>query len=286
MKKQTIIRAKDITELMHKATRYQLDRPDKDGVYKANAFHLFNVILYAESCEYQMDVRKDLWLFKHRWTKLIRQYIDPKKLHRFVEQSRLILNGQARLGASTNMLFLDPERYARIHKWGGCLMGLTFQGGLGEQPTITMYSRTCFMGYIALLDVVIPHLIVAREILTGCSDTTSVDIEFRWCISAVQLHTFKILPYIHSQPDLLKELKYRFRHQGTIKHLNITWQNVCRWYCKMKDNYYKYGAEGMLEQCKYGSWRRIQRRWLEHEGHLPRKIPESLPVSELDFGSL
>lgn len=286
MKLSTSIAAKTITELMDKTTRYMLDRPTSEGVYKVNAFHLFNVSLHAKSCQYELDVRKTLWLYKQRWTKLIRQYIDKESLDRFVHQSQLIFDGKARKGASTNMLFKDPQRYDTIHKWGGCLMGLTFQGELGNHPTITLYSRTCFMGYLALLDAALVYLIILREILTGVSDASVGDVEFRWCITAVQLHTFKILPYLHSQTDLLKELKYGYRHRSSIvTRKNITWQNILRWYCKMRDNYNRHGVE-MLELTKYGPWRRIQRRWLEREGHLPMKKPESLYITELDFGGL
>jgi len=163
-------------------------------------------------------------------------------------------------------------------------MGVTFQGELGNHPTITLYSRTCFMGYIAFLDAAIPALLVLKEILTGISDATPADIEFRWYITAMQIHSFKILPYIHSRPDLLKELKYWARHRGSLQNStkSILWKNIVRYYCKMLYNYRKYEIN-MLEECKYGPWRRIQTRWLESQGHLPQRGPKSLPITELDF---
>jgi len=206
-------------------------------------------------------------------------------LDRFVEQSQLIFDGKARRkGASTNMLFKDPVREDTKHYWGGCLMGLTFQGELGNHPTITLYSRSCFMGYVAFLDAAIPALIVSKEILTGMSDTTPADVEFRWYITAMQLHSFKILPYIHSRPDLLKELKYWMRHRGSLQSgsKSILWKNIVRYYCKMLYNYRKYGVN-MLEECKYGPWRRIQTRWLEYKGELPMRGPKTLPITDLDF---
>ena len=276
---------KDITELMHKTTYHLLDRKKSNEMYKANALHLFHVTLHAKSCEYQMDVRKDLWLTKKKWNQLTKQYIDRKRLDRFIEQSRLILNGKARReGASTNMLFKDPKREDTKHYWGGCLMGLTFQGELGNHPTITLYSRTCFMGYIAFLDAAIPALLVSKEILTGMSDVTPADIEFRWYITAMQIHSFKILPYIHSRPDLLKELKYWSRHRHSLQNgtKSILWKNIIRYYCKMMNNYRRYGTD-MLEECKYGPWKRIQTRWLEYKKELPIRGSESLLISELDF---
>lgn len=288
MRLSTSITAKDITELMHKTTRHLLDRKESNEVYEANALHLFNVALHAKSCNYQIDIRKDLWLTKKKWNQLIKQYIDRKRLDRFTEQSALILDGKARRkGASTNMLFKDPKREDTKHYWGGCLIGLTFQGELGNHPTITLYSRTCFMGYVGFLDAAIPALLVSKEILTGISDTTSADVEFRWYVTTMQIHSFKILPYIHSRLDLLKELKYWTRHRRSLQNStkSILWKNIIRYYCKMLNNYHRYGID-MLEECKYGPWRRIQTRWLEHRGELLQRGPKSLLITELDFEGL
>lgn len=288
MGQTTSITAKNITELMNKTTYHLLGKKKPNEVYEANSLHLFNVALHARSCNYQIDIRKDLWLTKKKWNQVIKQYIDKEKLDRFVEQSQLIFGGKARRkGASTNMLFKDPQREDTKHYWGGCLMGLTFQGELGNHPTITLYSRTCFMGYVAFLDAAIPALIVLKEILTGISDTTVRDIEFRWYITAMQIHSFKILPYIHSRSDLLKELKYWSRHRRALQNStkSALWKNIVRYYCKMVYNYRKYGTD-MLGECKYGPWRRIQTRWLEYKNELPMKEPTSLFISELDFGGL
>lgn len=270
-----IIKAKTITEAVDKATRYQLGLRSGKMVYGANALHTFNVQLIANSCHYEWDVRK-LWLFKGRWTRLVRQYIDRTCLDRFVEQARDIASGTARKGASTDMLFKDPDRAESNHKWGGCMMGLTFHRA-EKKAVMTMYSRTCFMGYIGLLDVAIPALIVQKEI-----GLNPAKVSFRWHITAMQLHAFKILPYIHNQPDLMKELRYRYRHRRTTKSMGPVWANIVRYYCKMRDGYSNYGLS-MLEICKYGGWRRIQRRWLEHMGHLPKKNPTSLLTTSLDF---
>ena len=102
----------------------------------------------------------------------------------------------------------------------------------------------------------------------------------------MQVHTFKILPYIHSRPDLLRKLR-RLTRKSTeqIKQQEgIVWWNIVRWYRKMLSMHRAYGV-GMLEQCKYGAWRRIQKRWLEHEGYLSSSVG-STPIKTLDFGAL
>lgn len=278
---------KNVTELMHKATHYMLNRKPDIDIYQANSLHLFDMCLRAKSCKYEMDIRKDLWLTRKKWTSMLRQYIDPEKLDLFVTRSKLILSGEARNGASTDMLFKDPVSDQRGHKWGGCLLALTFRGDYASEPTITLYSRTAYMGYIAFLDAAIPATIVLKEILP-IDDLTVDNVCFQWHITSTQLHTFKILPYIHSQPDLLKELKYWSRHRSSLKKSgkNAVWKNAVRWYCKMIENLDEYGAEEMLIECKHGGWRRIQQRWLEHVRELPKKNAKSLLITNLDFRRL
>ena len=121
----TKITAKDITELMHKATRHQLSILDKDAIYGPNASFLPNVELHAKTCVYELDVTKTLWLYQSKWTRLIREYIDKKKFNTFVQQARLILEGKQ--GISAGMIFKEPLRTPRKHKWGNCLIGMVFQ---------------------------------------------------------------------------------------------------------------------------------------------------------------
>jgi len=277
------IKAKTITELMEKTTRYMLGNSSSKPFRKTNSLHILDVSLYAQSCVYDLDVRS-LWLYKQRWTRLIRQYIDRTELTRFTEQARSILEGEVHEGASTSMLFKDPVKKPKEHKWGGCLIGLTFHGDINNHPTITMYSRTCFMGYIAFLDAAIPYLILLKEILAGTDNISVKDIRFRWHITSMQLHAFKILPYIHQHKDLMKELRYWHRHRkGSAK--SVLWKSICRWHSKIKNEYDVYGVD-MLKRCKYGPLRRIEKRWLEHCGHLPKKKPDHVYLTELDFEAL
>jgi len=276
------IKAGTITELMESTTRSMLEDNSSKTFYRTNSLHIPDVSLHAQNCVYDLDVRS-LWLYKQRWTRLIRQYIDKTELTRFVKQARLILEGEVHKGTCTSMLFKNPVSKPREHKWGGCLMGLTFHYNINNRPTITMYSRTCFMGYMAFLDAAIPHLILLRKILEG-SNYSIEDVQFRWHISSMQLHSFKILPYMHQHKDLMKKLRYWHRHRrGSAQ--SILWKNICRYYNKIRGEYDQYGVD-MLKHCKYGPLRRIEKRWLEHQGYLPKKKPEHLYLTELDFGAL
>lgn len=277
--------APDITQLMANAVRGHLDCPEPDAVLNIET-HLFNVTLQAETCDYNLDVGKELWLNKGRWSRLMKEYVPIEPLNRFTSQACEILAGDARLGATANMMFRDPDRFDKKHRWGGCLMGATFRGDNDKSgPAIlTFYSRTTYMGYMALLDAAIANRTAAQ--IAKAAGLSLADISFRWHLSSQQLHCFKTLPYVYSQPDLLKQVESLEKRRTLLKSDSIppTWRNLGAWYCKVVDAWAKFkNCDKMLASEKYGPWKRIKRRWLEHEGHLNKHVPPSLMVNELDF---
>lgn len=296
------VHAPDLTRMMHAAIRAHINSPTPDVVMNIET-HLFNVLLHAKSCVYALDVGKELWLNRQRWSRLIKEYLALETWERFQYQAVEILRGDARLGATANMLFRDPDRYAKKHRWGGCLMGATFRGD-GKKSglaTLTFFSRTTYIGYMGLMDVAIAA-VMAREIAAlavkgGNSAVRSAgDIEFRWHISSSQLHCFKTLPFIYSQPDLMKQLSKLDRNRSLITkkspRVSPTWHHTARWYFKVVDGYdaalaltedNALACQTMLAGEKYGPFKRIKRRWLEHKGYLDKHVPPSLKVEELDF---
>jgi hypothetical protein len=287
--------AKDLSLMMHCAIRAHMDCKQPDGVLNIET-HLYNVVLEAHSCDYSLDVGKNLWLNKQRWSRLIKEYLPLEPWERFKGQCVEILTQGARIGATANMLFRDPDRYAKKHRWGGCLMGATFRGDNKKSgpATLTFYSRTTYIGYMGLLDAAIAA-VMAQSIANGVVSLTASDIGFRWHISSSQLHSFKTLPYIYSQPDLMQRLERLERNRKLIDRAKIppTWYHVAKWYCKVVDGWHVALTESdddvgtacvnFLGAEKYGPFKRIKRRWLECKGHLNKHVPPSLPVAELDF---
>lgn len=272
------LEAPDITKLMARSIRSHMDLDEPDAVLNIET-HLYDVHLRAESAAYNLDVGRELWLNKGRWSRLTREYVPLEPLERFIGQAQEIMSGQSRQGATANMMFRDPDRYAKKHRWGGCLMGATFRGSPKDKrkSTLTFFSRTTYMGYMALLDAAIAHCI-ARAITEGHPEK----VAFEWIITSQQLHCFKTLPYIFSQPSLMDRLEAYGKKDPTKGSMPPTWYHLTKWYRKVLEAWKMHGKD-MLDHEKYGPFKRIKRRWMEHEGHSTKNLPPKLMVDTLDF---
>ena len=168
-------------------------------------------------------------------------------------------------------------------------MSATFCLDADKKPLLTFYSRTTYMGYMALMDAGIATNIA--RLIQGDDDTC---IQFMWYIQSMQLHCFKTLPFIYSQKDLYEHLKHiagelleyeqvptRAQALEEMPGLSPTWYHIARWYLKVLDKFEEHGVD-MLDYEKYGPFKRIQRRWLEHEGHLDHRVPPT-HIVDLDF---
>lgn len=293
--------APTITEMMAGAIRGQLDCIAPDATLNIET-HLFNTTLQAASCRYDLDIGKDVWLNIGRWSRLIKEYVPRVNLDRFTENAADILAGRARDGATCNFVFHDPARYAKKHRWGGCLMGATFRGDnrRAGRATLTFYSRTTYIGYMGLLDAGIAAVMAkqiakrANTINPNGAFASVDDISFRWHISSQQLHCFKTLPYIYSQPDLMKRLERYARNPRVADKSPPAWRHISKWYAKVLEGWRAYSmsshddpSETLVQQWllteKYGPFRRIKRRWCEYKKLLNKHVPPSLPIKRLNF---
>jgi hypothetical protein len=268
--------ADDISDLMRKTVVSCMNHSEPDVVLSIES-HFLDSILVADSCEMKFDVGEELWLNVGRWSRLVKEYIDEEKLDLFIKQCQEIIGGESREGATTEFRFKDPIRSPKKHRWGGCLLAASFHGSFSDQPTLTFYSRTSYLGYIGMLDAAIAH-VMAREIADPFGECSIENIKFIWHIASIQLHHFKAMPYVFTRPALYRRLK-----QGKFdRDSQPVWWNMRKWYDRIKKDYKQYGVK-MIDHEKYGPFKRVKRRWLEHEGKLFKNLPPSLPVSKLDF---
>lgn len=276
-----IITGLTITEAMNNALDFALESDNtRRGFFNSNALHILNMMIRAESCRYDLDVGKHLWLNRSRWSRLIKEYIVKEKMDLFIEQCRGVVLGAVPLGAVPGFTFSDPQRSVIKHRWGGCLIGATFVGGKKLEMTLTFYSRTSYIGYMGFMDAGIASLI-AQKVTEG-TDYTVDNIKFVWHISSAQMHYFKIIPYMLSQPRLFKHLQYLEKRRYDIQDQSHAWKQIARFYVRIVDDYNRFGLK-MVDKEPYGPLKRIKRRWLEHMGYSPKTPPPSLPLSELDF---
>lgn len=269
-----VIKAHDLTQLWAKTVRQHLYREEVD-LYLGIGTNLTDVILSAESAEYDFNLQ-ELWLNKARWTRLIREYVDPYELTRFVRNSRIIYQEKGKNGVVTNMHFRSVDRRAdlRRHKWGNCLLAATFRGTPGSdvQPTLTLHSRVSYNAYMLGMDMGVAHAI-AREIAEPGT------IAINWHLDVMQLHSFKCLPYLYTQPDLMGVLR-RIEEGEMVFEEYPTWRSIRRWWLKILE----FEASGKtVDEELYGPFRRIRKRYEEYQNG---KLVPSVHIKELDFSKL
>jgi hypothetical protein len=274
-----VVTGHDITAACDTLFRTCLRIPEPDVALTIES-NFFNVVMQAESCECRLDLGAHLFLNQARWSRLVREYIPRVGVDRFIDHARLIMGGEAREGASTNLYFREPPRFAKKHRWGGCLMAATFRGDNDKagRATITFFSRTCYIGYIGMVDAAIAA-VIAQQIGAPAA------IRFHWVISSVQLHAFKAMPYIFTQPDLFEQLNHNTevveKHGNKAKEvMTITEYNMAKWLARIKRDAMLHGHQNSILNEKYGPFKRIKRRYFEVT-HGKRCKP--LPVHKLTF---
>ena len=253
--------------------------------------NLNNVILECSSMDFQFDLR-EVWLNPQRWTRLVREYLDGPETSVLLRRARVVFNDKGRNGVITNLFFKSVTRFDRKHKWGNCLLAATFRGSHKNDkviPTLTVHSRVTYNAYMLGLDMALVHHL-ACLITEGYPEM----IRLQWHFDVMQLHSFKSLPYLYTQPDLFailspldnrggswyKDDKYRgpasvFNQEFCDEY--PTWGAISRWWDKVLE----FEREGKsVEEEKYGPFKRIRRRYEEFQQGI---LVPSTTIEELDF---
>jgi hypothetical protein len=123
------------------------------------------------------------------------------------------------------------------------------------------------------LDMALVH-VLAREISEGHPER----IRLQWHFDVLQLHSFKCLPYLYTQPDLMKVLNEAI-YEPEFDYYP-TWNSVRKWWFKVLE----FEAVGKtVDEELYGPFKRIRRRYEEYQQGI---FVPSTSVSELDFGKV
>jgi hypothetical protein len=268
-----------LTDLWHKTVRRMwrgtIENGGIDFVASIDTVAYDNLLL-SDSMAFDLDLGRDLWLNRQRWTRLVRQYLDLGQTEAFLDRGAAIGLGEGKRGVVTTMPCATVTPGAKKHRWGNCMVGFTYRGlrngKFDERPTIAMHSRVSYVAYIGGLDLGLAH-VLAREIGKRI-EVPVEDFRFRWYVDALQFHGFKSLPLLYRR-SYIQDLEDRpLRDEyPTIKLVGRWWDQIVR----------EHEAGVPLSEQKYGPLRRIRRRYGEYvdEDFLPR-----VPISSLSLEAL
>lgn len=267
-------------------------KEDLDFINSADV-QLHDVVVKAEKLKYDYDL-KETWLAKSRWTSLVRQYIDPQALDDFLNLIEDKMKGMERGQAfmRTNLVAARSTGKREARRWGSCIVGFGFRAK--PKPSLSMHSRTTFLGYIGELDLALAYHI--GKLVAERLGINHEDMSFVWHIEAAQFHSSRSLAWWFKQDkDYLSLDSKKYRHRpglaAAIRQFNR--------YQKMDEN------GDLYADLSFASQLRPRKRWhsevlgLEHaqqfEGGTRLKSASSakayaplpsVPVDKLNFDML
>lgn len=227
-----------------------------------------NVIATADSLTWDFDLRT-LWLTRSRWTMMVRQYLDSESMNMWFAQCMKIGakgRGQATLrtklvrseGGSANGMTNRERR-----RWGSCMLAVVYKAL--PTPTITLHSRTSYLGYLSALDVTVAHTL--GQYVADLTGQAVENIGFVWQIDSIQYHSFKSLAFLLcNEDDEIRKMGRRVlllpqakMSPQELKLANSPAMKGSRlWLKKVR----KEDAEGVTYgEMNYNTYRRIRRRW-------------------------
>lgn len=163
---------------------------------------LHNVALHCKTMDFDYDLGKGIWVLPGRWRKMVRDYINPdqRELVRGLIETRFAGKGRNARGIAlmrTNTIQGRGQGRNVRRRWGSCMISLSFRAT--PVPTISLHSRTTYLGYLALMDMA-----VAKVFADECSELTGIPVaamEFVWTLELAQFHGFRSLAWMLGRDD-------------------------------------------------------------------------------------
>ena len=265
-------------------TRAELDDANSVDVQ----FH--NVIAEADS--FSWDYRVDrLWVPATRWTTMVRQYVDPQALVSWLDlvQGRFPSSKRGIAVLRTNTVRSRQTGRGVTRRWGSCMLSLSVR--VKPKPQITLHSRTCYLGYLSVLDLSVAY--VCAKLAAQRIGIAVTDFSFVWQLEMAQFHGFRCLAWPLGSQDITSEFlghdEDRRRYPGI--YIARQWHDRL---CKLDADGVPYG------DMKFSSYKRIRRRWHAQmfdpefcqqfaggvgDGRPYKRLPK-LHVDDLDFSPI
>lgn len=267
-----IVSGQDITEMADNLTQGLLWATKDELAYHSSIDTMMgDVLAMADSCDYDLNIGRDVWLTESRWSTLIRQYVNPVWLFTFLEGVKeLSTYGRGIVAMDMQRVeptFVESNARANRRKRGSCMRFMTYRAF--PYPTITLYSRTSYIGYVGALDLLLAHKIVELAADMIGEGLKVSDFQFRWHVEAVQWHGFKSMAYIFAagledyvegewpKGKIITHPVTGERYRIKDEALYPSWKITRSWYQRIQ----RLDREGILYQdMKYGAEKRVRRR--------------------------
>jgi hypothetical protein len=276
-----LIEAQTMTELWRRANDSIIWADADDLAYASSLDSMITDCMgIARKATFDIDIGKDLWVTPSRWNTLVRQYVDPDRLFRWLESVKEI----STYGRGITAMDMNPvqrqvvtsNKRASRRKHGGCMRMVTYRAF--PQPTVTLFSRTSYLGYIGGLDMLCAYKLIETACDMIGEGLRPEQFQFTWVCDTWQFHGFKSMAYIFASgqdkfmraPD-----KWWSKNQGKWIRVNgvprqikpieelPTWKLIRYWWARLR----KQDLEGKLyEEMKYGAEKRIRRRFHAQTG--------------------
>lgn len=275
-RRANVVEAADMTELWNRANDSIIWAEADDLAYASSLDSMITDCMgIARKATFEIDIGADLWVTPSRWNTLIRQYVDPDRLFAWLERVKEISTYQRGIVA----MDMNPVKHqvvtsnarASRRKGGGCMRMVTYRAF--PQPTVTLFSRTSYLGYIGGLDMLCGFKLIETACDMIGDGLKPEQFQFVWMCDTWQFHGFKSMAYIFaSNQDKFMKLSEKawdrhvgekFRINGVLRELKPldeypTWKLIRYWYQRLA----KQDREGKLySEMKYGAEKRIRRRY-------------------------
>lgn len=273
----TIVHASNMTDVWKKMNDTILWARREELAYWSSLDSMVaDVVGMADQATFELDIGHDLWVTPSRWTTLTRQYVDPDRLFKWLENVKEISTYNRGIAAMdmnpVQKTVVVSNARANRRKHGGCMRMVTYRAF--PQPTVSLYSRTTYLGYIGGLDMLLAYKLIEQACDMIGEGLHPSQFQFRWHIEVAQFHGFKSMAYLFATEQdrfmRMSEKKWaslvgkKFRgHMIYPLEEMPTWQLIRYWYGRIQ----KQDAEGKLYQdMKYGAEKRVRRRYHAQTG--------------------
>lgn len=229
-----------------------------------------NVIGHAKSMDWAFDL-KTMWLTKSRWSMMARQYLDPELVQAWLDLGSTKIGTKGRGTAVMRTKIVKPRGGAatghtnkETRRWGSCMLSLSYKAI--PHPTITLHSRTSYLGYIGALDLTVAWMLgkyMGREIGIPVEN-----MRFTWMIESIQWHNFKSLAWALNNQDeqvrarmrrlLIKPMSKLTESEQYELEISPALNMSRKWLRKIMLSDARGETYGDMS---YNTYRRIRRRW-------------------------